>query len=270
MPAARARQLVPAACDRHRRKRLERSQTGSYRQVTRAKIVLLAARGMANATIAARLGITADTARKWRGRFATHGMDGLKDRPRPGRPPRFTPVQVAEVKALACQLPAEQGVPLSLWSCPEPAREAVTRGITRAVSASTVGRWLAEDASKPWQHRSWIFIRDPDFRAKASRVLDLYARSWDGRPLGADEYVLCADEKTSGPAPAAAAIPPCRRARPAACGSTTTTTAAARWPTWPPTTSARHACSAAAPEGCANSGRACELPLRAPNRESTG
>ncbi len=197
MPAARARQIVLAACDRHRLKRLERSQTAPWRQVLRAKIVLLAARGMANQKIAARLGVTADTARKWRGRFAADGMAGLADRQRPGRPPRFTPLQVAEVKALACQLPAEQGVPLSVWSCPELAREAVTRGIATAVSASTVGRWLAGDAIKPWQHRSWIFIRDPDFGAKASRVLDLYARRFQGRPLGPDEYVLCADEKTS-------------------------------------------------------------------------
>jgi hypothetical protein len=50
---------------------------------------------------------------------------------------------------------------------------------------------------KPWQHRSWIFITDPDFRAKAQRVLDLYARTWQGQPLGADEYVISADEKTS-------------------------------------------------------------------------
>ena len=197
MPAARARQIVLAARDRHRLKRLERSQTAPYRQVLRAKIVLLAARGMPNQAIAARLGVTADTARKWRGRFAAHGLAGLADRKRAGRPPRFTPVQVAEVKALACQLPAEAGVPLSVWSCPELAREAVTRGITAAVSASTVGRWLAEDALKPWQHRSWIFIRDPDFRAKASRVLGLYAHIWNGRPLGSDEYVICADEKTS-------------------------------------------------------------------------
>jgi transposase len=197
MPAARARQIVLAACDRHRLKRLERSQTAPYRQVLRAKIVLLAARGMPNQAIAARLGVTADTARKWRGRFAAHGLAGLADRKRAGRPPRFTPVQVAEVKALACQLPAEAGVPLSVWSCPELAREAVVRGITAAVSAATVGRWLAEDALKPWQHRSWIFIRDPDFHAKASRVLDLYARIWNGRLLGSDEYVICADEKSS-------------------------------------------------------------------------
>jgi hypothetical protein len=154
-------------------------------------------------------------------------------------------VQVAEVKALACQLPAEQGVPLSRWSCPELAREAISRGITQAVSATMVRRWLAEDALKPWQHRSWIFIRDPDFRAKASQVLDLYAGSWDGVPLGADEYVLCADEKTSIQARCRChpTLPP---------GKTRTMRVnhdydrRGRLPTWPPTMSAGHACSAAA------------------------
>ncbi|MCX4685072.1 hypothetical protein [Kitasatospora purpeofusca] len=72
-------------------------------------------------------------------------------------------------------------------------------------------RWLREDALKPWQYRSWIFIRDPDFRAKAQRVLDLYARTFEGVPLGEDEYVLSSDEKTpSRPA----AIRPWPRAGP--------------------------------------------------------
>src|SRR6266536_4244183 len=62
VPAARARQIVLAACDRHRLKRLERSQTAPYRQVLRAKIVLLAARGVPNQKIAARLGVAVDTA----------------------------------------------------------------------------------------------------------------------------------------------------------------------------------------------------------------
>jgi hypothetical protein len=65
------------------------------------------------------------------------------------------------------------------------------------VSASTIGRWLAADALKPWQHRSWISARDPAFAAKAARVLDLYAGTWDGQPLGRGDYVICADEKTS-------------------------------------------------------------------------
>ncbi|WP_239009855.1 hypothetical protein [Streptomyces sp. 769] len=65
------------------------------------------------------------------------------------------------------------------------------------MSPSTVRRWLTEAVLKPWQHRSWIFLTDSDFRAKAARVLDLCARTWQGLPLGEDEYVISADEKTS-------------------------------------------------------------------------
>jgi hypothetical protein len=110
---------------------------------------------------------------------------------------RRTPVQAAEVKALACQLPAETGVPLSRWSCPDLADEITGRGIAPAMSASTVRRILAADTIKPWQYRSWLFIRDPDFAATATRVLDLYARVFDGSPPGDDEYVISSDEKTS-------------------------------------------------------------------------
>ena len=98
--------------------------------------------------------------------------------------------------ALACELRATSGVPLSRWSSPELARELATRTQVR-ISASTVRRWLAADALKPWQHRSWISVRDPDFAVKAARVLDLYAGIWDGQPLGPNDFVICADEKTS-------------------------------------------------------------------------
>jgi hypothetical protein len=64
------------------------------------------------------------------------------------------------------------------------------------LSASTVRRWLAEDAIRPWQYRSWIFPRDPGFAAKAARVLDLYERVWEGTELGDDDYVISADEKS--------------------------------------------------------------------------
>ncbi len=63
-------------------------------------------------------------------------------------------------------------------------------------SASTIWRWLAEDAIKPWQQRSWLFVRDPDFRPKAHRVLDLYDRRFEGRRLRPDELVISADEKS--------------------------------------------------------------------------
>jgi transposase len=168
-----------------------------HRDRVRAQIVLYAARGLPNAQIAQRTGVHEDTVRRWRGRFADHRITALTDRKRTGRPPRFTPLQVAQVKALACQLPAETGTPLSRWSCPELAREAIDRGIFTFVSASTIRRILAGDALKPWQHRSWIFIRDPTFRDRAAVVLDLYARIWQGDALGDDEYVISADEKTS-------------------------------------------------------------------------
>ena len=169
----------------------------AYRLVVRARIVLAAADGASNAGIAADLRLHVDTVRKWRRRFAIRRFDGLADARRSGRPKRFSPVQTAQVKALACELPATRGVPLSRWSAAELADEAVTAGIVADISASTVARWLAADAIKPWRHRSWIFPRDPGFAAKAGVVLDLYAGRWQGEPLGPGDYVISADEKTS-------------------------------------------------------------------------
>ena len=99
------------------------------------------------------------------------------------------------MKALACELPATHGLPLSRFSRAELHRLVVQRGVTNA-SASTIWRWLHDDALKPWQQRSWIFVRDPAFAGKAGRVLDLYQRRFEGRRLRPDEYVICADEKT--------------------------------------------------------------------------
>ena len=87
-------------------------------------------------------------------------------------------------------------MPRSRWSTTELAAEAVTRGVVGSISPSTVGRWLRADAIRPWRFRSWIFPRDPDFAVKAARVLDLYDRLRHGQPLGPDEYVLSADEKS--------------------------------------------------------------------------
>ena len=83
------------------------------------------------------------------------------------------------------------------FSTHEIAAEAVSRGVVAQISGSTVWRWLHEDAIKPWQFRSWIFPRDRQFEEKAGRVLDLYQGMWQGVALESDEFVLCADEKTS-------------------------------------------------------------------------
>ncbi len=175
-----------------------RAATTPQRLALRARIVLPAATGQPTAGIAADLGICADTARKWRHRWwLSPVLSSLDDEQRSGRPPVFTPVQIAQIKAVACLPPAEAGLPLSRWSCPELAAHAMTTGICAAVSSSSVRRWLSHDALKPWQYRSWIFRTDPQFPVKAQRVLDLYAREWEGKPLGADDYVISSDEKTS-------------------------------------------------------------------------
>ena len=94
-------------------------------------------------------------------------------------------------------MPATSGVPLSRWSSAELAQELITRRKVETISASTVWRILHNDAIRPWFHRSWIFPRDPNFAVKAAVALDLYARIFDGKPLDDDEFVVCADEKSS-------------------------------------------------------------------------
>jgi hypothetical protein len=104
---------------------------------------------------------------------------------------------VVGVKALACELPSRLGVPLSRLHVPDIASEVLARGIAADISGTTIWRWLSEDAIRPWRSRSWIFPRDPNFAAKIGRVLDLYARSWEGKALGKQDFVISADEKTS-------------------------------------------------------------------------
>ena len=108
----------------------------------------------------------------------------------------FPPEEVAQVKAIACELPGEHGVPLSRFSRTELHRLVVERGVTEA-SASTIARWLREDALKPWQHRSWVFPTDPDFLERAGPVLDLYQGRFEGKLLHPGDFVVCADEKPS-------------------------------------------------------------------------
>src|SRR3954454_22078170 len=188
--------VVLSEADRTVLEKRARAYTASFAEVVRAKVVLLAAYGEDINLIAERLDVHVSVVSRWRKRFCQDGLDGLADRARPGRRRSFPAPVVAEVKAMACEPPAAREVPLSRWSSAELAAQAVAEGLVSSLSASTVRRWLHADAIRPWQHRSWIFPRDPNFAAKAARVLDLYARIFDGVPLGADEYVLSADEKS--------------------------------------------------------------------------
>jgi len=189
---------VRIALTRRERRELERvtrKATAPQREVRRARIVLLAARGMGNAETARAVGCAENTVRLWRRRFATERLAGLKDRSRSGRPRRYGERACVAVKAVACQRPEALGLPLGRLSI-EDLRGEVAKILDPCPSRSTIQRWLAGDAIRPWRYEMWVTPRDPDFLRKAGPVLDLYAGTWRGRRLGPRDHVLCGDEKT--------------------------------------------------------------------------
>lgn len=164
---------------------LARSGTAAHQQVLRARIVLAAADGAPNAVIARKMSISQDTVRTWRDRFAAQGMAGLADRQRSGRPPRYGPdVHLRIVATVTGQLPEAD----SAWTHQLIAEQLAGDGI----SASQVGRILADLDLKPHRVRGWLTRpADPDFFTKAANVCDLYLH----RPAGS--IVVCVDEKTA-------------------------------------------------------------------------
>jgi transposase len=213
MPLPCAVPVTLTAGERTTLTRRARGAKTAHRDRLRAQIVLAAARGRDNVRIAADLQVTADTVRKWRGRFAARGLDGLTDLPRCGRPRRISELTRAAVVALACQLPAVTGVPLSRWTGPELLAELTRAAPEEKLSVSSVLRILAEHPVKPWQYQSWISPRDPDFAAKAAVILDLYQGFYQGKRLQPGDRILSVDAK-----PSIQARGRCRPAVPAARG----------------------------------------------------
>jgi transposase len=148
----------------------------------RARILLLAADGLANTEIAERLGVSRPTVIAWRRRYLRHGLAGLADRPRPGRPQTVRRDRRAEILATTLRAPpAELGV--THWSSRLLAAEL-------GVSHSTVARVWAEHHLRPWQVETFKFSTDPELDAKVRDVVGLY--------LNPPEHaiVLCVDEKS--------------------------------------------------------------------------
>ena len=140
-----------------------------------------------------------------RGRLSANGVNATSNRDLPaywsnlvaGVQPACPPSVVLSIKALAGELPHEHQLPLSQLSIPEIRAEAIKRGIVASIGKTTVWRWLSEEAIRPWTYRRWVFPRDPAFQEKANRVLELYEGFWNGEPLGAQDFLLSTDEKTS-------------------------------------------------------------------------
>jgi DDE superfamily endonuclease len=113
-----------------------------------------------------------------------------------GPNPAFPPLDESIVKAIACELVCRTEQPLSRQSLADLTTQA-RRELGKSISRSTVWRILHTDAIKPWQYEYWIYPRDPRFAVKAGPILDLYAGTWQGKPLGRADCIISADEKTS-------------------------------------------------------------------------
>ncbi|MGH9920651.1 MAG: IS630 family transposase [Nitrososphaerales archaeon] len=173
-----------------------RRTSAPYREVLRSRIALLADQGTSNHEIARTVGCALQTVKTWRKRFVRERLGALTDRPRSGRPRRFPARTLATLKAIACELPADRGLPLSRFSLSEIHAELRKERLTPLPSRSTLWRVLHQDGIRPWLYRSWIHKRAPDFLERAGPVLDLYEGLWEGRRLAPTDHVICADEKT--------------------------------------------------------------------------
>ena len=187
-------QVRPCDADRTLLQARVRAGNTPQKMVLRALIVLMAADGASNATIVEELGVCVDTARKWRARFCANGIEGLADARRSGRPPVYSAGEVAGVKALACELPAEtgsrcRGGAARSWpaSCSPPDR-APRRPPSAAGSPRT--------RSSPGSTGPGSSPATRSSRPRPAACSTCTPRHLDGA-LGADEYVICADEKTA-------------------------------------------------------------------------
>src|SRR4051794_6576566 len=194
IPVARAIDLTDD--ERAQLEAWTRRPTSARALAGRSRIALLAANGLNNTEIAARLELAVSSVRKWRKRFGEQRPDGLTDEPRPGRPRTVTDEQVEAV------------IVKTLEQTPRDATHWSTRSMAREVglSQSAVHRIWKAFGLQPHRQQAWKLSKDPQFIDKVKDVVGLYVNP----PERA--VVLCVDEKSQiqaldGPAPILPMLP---------------------------------------------------------------
>ena len=161
--------------------RAARARTSSVRFAARAKMILMAANGMTDLSIATEMGVARQTVARWRARFLVLGVEGIrKDGPRPGRKPKISAQKVQDVVRMTTQGKPAFG---THWS---------TRTMARAsgLSEATVRRIWKRHGLKPHLLRTFKLSNDPLFSEKVEDIVGLYLNPPD------HALVLCADEKS--------------------------------------------------------------------------
>jgi transposase len=191
--------------------------TSPVRLVQRAEIILRAFAKEENQAIAAAIGLDPTAVGMWRRRwvqawrkliqiecmetqaaFRRAIEDVLGDRPRSGNPGKFTPEQVTQILALACEPPEQSGRPITHWTAKELADEAKKRGLVASISPSQVGRYLREAELQPHKSRYWLNAKEKDpqqFQEKVEAVCDCY-REAPRLYQQENTHTVCTDEMT--------------------------------------------------------------------------
>jgi len=175
----RAAPLLIADSDRAQLEKWVRSTTTKAGLVQRARIVLLAADGVAHAEIARRFSISRQTVINWRARYEEFGVDGLFDEERSGRP------RTLDRKNL-----------IAVTLTPPPAKYGVTHWSSRLLAEhlkighATVARVWREHGVQPWRSETFKFSTDPELVAKVTDIVGLYLEPPE------NAIVLCVDEKS--------------------------------------------------------------------------
>ena len=146
--------------------RRARARTEPARRVERAKIIWLAHQGQRVPAIAEELGLSQDTVRLWLKRFNAHGLDGLADQPRSGRPPTYTAEEIGAVIGAALTKPAALGLPFGSWTLDRLAAY-LNEGKGIAIKRSRIDEVLIAEGLRWYQQETWFGERvDPAFAEK--------------------------------------------------------------------------------------------------------
>src|SRR5687768_14078989 len=184
--AAHVRTVEVPDADRRELERRARSKGAPAREVERARIVLLAAEGVPGKRIAALVGCAEPTVVTWRGRYAEHGLAGLDDLPRPGKPPQLPEALRDRVLELTLtQPPTQYGA--THWSSRLLAAALTAEGTP--ISHATIARIWHHFGVQPWRSETFKFSTDPELEGKIRDVVGLYLHPPE------KAVVLCVDEK---------------------------------------------------------------------------
>jgi transposase len=195
---------------------LSRSRSEAGMIVQRAKVILLAFAGQLNEEIALEVGLERKQVGLWRRRWRDSWdaltllecmeprklreaiRETLRDAPRSGCPGTFTPEQIAQILAVACEDPALSGRPITHWTNHELRDEVVKRNIVESISVSRVGHFLREAALQPHRRKMWLNTKEKD-PEQFQQAVEIVCQTYQEAPQQHEQHgthTISVDEMT--------------------------------------------------------------------------